>query len=251
MSSLPDINHVTITTSTSNMSLLGLSNELLDRIFENCDTVSVKSLRLSNRRLRNLGNRHLIRELRLYYNYESINLLDTLATTHQDIAKGIRAIWIQSDELTKFSSYASWNIQRERQYGDEGHMYPSRMLPCEIKRISAILNEDWFREAQQFNIDIVEVPRPEVGMSDRVGKIAKEYLHRRYACYTRLYAEQSTLDSSDTLREKFAALFRVCPKLRKVWITSDGVVRMSTTYRSTSFRKGSSRPLKIAFFLAS
>lgn len=202
------------------MSLLGLSNELLDRIFSFCEKDSIKCSRLANRRLRNAANRHLIQELRLYYNQESLDILDSLATTHSDMAKGITAFWLQTDRLQE-RTRDSWETERLEQF--ERH---------------SILSEGWDHELESHGFMEGVSGRPETPSSNYEARISINYLDRGYSQYRELYSQQCALDRSDALREKCTAFFRVAPKLSGIWVTSGGSVRDNTTHYSAAFRKG-------------
>ena len=208
------------------MPLLALSNELLDKVFEHCDLKSVKCGRLTNGRLREVGNRHLLRELPLYYNQESLDRLDALATTHQDMAKGIQAVWIQIDRL-KWMDRETWEVERKEQYDEH-----------------SILQDDWAAELKSHR-QPAKNPRtgkiPTIDPNSRRSKhaeISSHYLERGYREYNALYTDQRRLDQAGFIREKCAALFRVCPQLSSIWITSGGTVRRCTTQQSASFRQG-------------
>lgn len=221
-----DSHHLqTVSTTLLNMSLLALSTELLDRIFEHCDPDSIKCSRLANGRLREVANRHLIRELRVYYNRESLDLLTTLATTHQDIAKGIQAIWLQTDRLPYFATYDAWDAERKGQYVNENH--------------ASVLDEEWRHELQAHSMRTTNDNRkPDVEARSTTAKVAKDYLDRSYEQYTDLYFQQCELDSSSSLYESSKAFFRTCPKLSSIWITSGGAVRANSTHKNETFRKG-------------
>lgn len=208
------------------MPLLDLSNELLDRILEHCDTQSVKRLRLTNDTLRKVGDRHLLRELPLYYNQESLDRIDALTTTHREMAKGIRSFWFQTDRLENFATQKSWNVEREKQHTEH-----------------PVLQEDWVAELARHGLPVPARGPPTIDVAarhSRVARISRDYLGRCYAKYKALYAQQRRLDSSIAVLEKCTALFRVCPQLKGIWITSGGAVRRNTTHKSASFREGKS-----------
>ncbi|CZT24405.1 uncharacterized protein RCC_10130 [Ramularia collo-cygni] len=218
------------------MSLQDLSNELLTRIFDSCDTKSIQNFRLaSNQRLCKVANRHLIRELSIYYNYESLQLLETLAattSTHQEeeFAKGIRAIWLQANRFHRLLSYQEWNIKRREMEREEGDAALSDMSMTTDS--PAKMLEGGGESSRIIGESEVE------SSSSQADRIDQEQLDREYAYYSELYTQQCALDSSDTLRQKSAALFKVCPKLKSVWVTSGDAVRRNTTERSAAFRRG-------------
>ena len=208
------------------MPLLALSNELLDKVLENCDLKSVKSARLTNGRLRKIGNRHLLRELPLYYNQESLDRLDALTTTHQDMAKGIQALWLQTDQLELYSK-ATWGVERKKQYDEH-----------------SIVREDWAAELKSHgqpsrNSTTGRIPAIDPNsLRSKHAEVSSKYLDRGYRKYTALYEDQRRLDQANAFRKKCEALFRVCSQLSMVWITSGGAVRRCTTHQSASFRQG-------------
>ncbi|SMQ48443.1 unnamed protein product [Zymoseptoria tritici ST99CH_3D7] len=216
------------------MSLLGLSNEVIDLILESCDKSSIKAIRLVDKRLHKLGNRHLIQELQLHYNRESLDILYALSTSKQDIAKGIQAIWLQIDRLEEFKTFDRWDEKRQREYDEHD-----------------FLLEDWKDYLRAHDVAVNSriampairrdrlVPAPgTVRKRDILPQLAKDYLYLCYAKYCQLVEQQRELDRSHELRERLAAFFRVPSKLSGIWITFGGGVRKCSTFRSATFREG-------------
>lgn len=214
-------------------SLLEFSTEVLDLILEFCDMRSIQCCRLANGLLRGVADRHLLRGLPLYYNQESLDRIDSLLTTHRHMTTGIRALWLQADRLEELPTFQAWDAHRQKQSKEE--------FATLSKDWAFSLTRDWATKFENYSFD-KDTPLPALEV-DPLGHwtdqfTVKYYLMRSYRRYVELYAEQLQLDRSDALREKSAALFRVCPYLTTVWITSGDYIRPTSTHRSATFRKG-------------
>lgn len=216
-------------------SLLKLSNELLDQVFEDCDIKSIKCCRLAHRTLREAADRHLLRELPLYYNQNSLDRLDYLGTSHQHVAKGIKGVWLQLDRLGRLPTFESWKERCTKQSGDR--------FAILSKDWKSLLDQDWDSELQKHRLykHSTLATSGLLPPDEWVRRVSSTlYLWRCYCRYTELYNHQSKLDRSIAWREKSAALFRACPYLKSVWITAGDIVRPTSTHLSATFRQGKS-----------
>lgn len=207
------------------MSLQRLPDELIESICLLCDISEIKNLRLTSRALCKIANDHLLSEVVVFMNHDSLKICRRIAD-HPVFSHKVKSLWIQADRPEKPTAY-EWDENRKLVYG-EG---PIGTLTYQQQRaiISTSITEIYGGEEQREHPTFSE----------------KQYLYfsNHYKWARRLWREAEAMLKDQSFYSSIRALFTYCPNIKAVDLTMQSAIRENTTKNSEGFRRGLISPI--------
>jgi hypothetical protein len=216
------------------MSLDSLPDELIGIICSFCDTPEIKTLRLTCRALRKVANEHLLTEIVLFMNRDSLGTCKSIAA-HPVISKTARKIWIQADR-PKEATFDDWNKDRKHRtlmqyvreaadfvYPSDG-AHPGRTKEQEVAQMDAKVKE----------IEAREEPKKPV--------LSEKQLEHHYTEACRLMREAEAILHNGCLFSRLKKLLARCPRIEAIDLTQANHIRICSSKNNKAFQKGFLHP---------
>lgn len=216
------------------MSLDALPDELIGLICDFCNVQEIKSLRSTCRTTLKAANEHLLTEVVLFMNRESLEACKGIAA-HSIFSKAALSLWIQADrpwELTFDDWHREYNWRAALSYAIE----ESNRVYGTNEDLSEATGEE--RSAKtDYLIQQLELRQKPIksGLSDK-----QLGYHYTEAC--RLASEAEDMVRDETLSTSLQEILSNCPKIETVYLTLGNGIRACTAEKNKAFQKGLLRP---------
>lgn len=216
------------------MSFDHLPDEIVGLICRFCDTAEIKSLRLSCRTLLKVANEHLLSEVVLFMNRESLEACEGIAS-HPVFSKTAKSLWIQADR-PKETSFDEWYSERRTMTIMSHYKEASDIIYANCpSKFSNEKGRALMDAAQALALEIKTREEEKPGLSEK-------QLRYHFKQATRLACEAEEMLHDTSLFSGLRDVLSQCPKIESVDLTMLNTIRICTAKHNKAFQQALVHP---------
>ena len=222
------------------MSLDNIPIELKHFICGYCDIPTIKALRLTCRELNHAAKDHLFSTLVIYMTKKSMNLAIRIASS-PEFAKTVRSLLIQFDAPDSLLDFRGWlealEIATEIQplSADLLDLYREREG---LLRLAKRQNDPFLQHLYRTRVALIELEYSQRNESESQDIPLDANLKEGYKYYQTLVQDYEEMLRGPLMQDTLFEIFKNCPRLTTVEVTSENQIRQTTTKNHAPFERG-------------